>query len=327
MKIDIFAHILPEKYFDRLSKGANAGTDFSHLNYWVSKNRGLSDIEVRLRVMDRYPDVSQVLTLIAPPLETLVSPGEAVELAKLANDEMAELVALYPDKFLTAVACLPLNDIDEALREAERALSELHFRGIQVFTNINGKPMDASEFRPLYGMMAKHDLPIWIHPWDSPILSRSIYKDFPESEQGLMRVALWALGWPFDTSLAMIRLAASGIFDDHPDIKFITHHCGGLVPFLERRIAQGPRHGGLKHLSKFYLDTALNGNTSALMCGYGIFGPDRLLFGTDMPQGSGGSGYGATLNTIRAIEGMDIPDGDKDKIFERNAIELLKLPI
>ena len=128
MKIDVFPHILPKKYFEELRKKAE-GVDFSELSGWVIKNRALSDMDTRLRLMDRYPDVVQVLTVATPPLETLVSPSDAVELAKIANDEMAELVVKYPDKFVAAVACLPLNDIDAAIEEADRAIVELKLKG------------------------------------------------------------------------------------------------------------------------------------------------------------------------------------------------------
>ncbi len=77
----------------------------------------------------------------------------------------------------------------------------------------------------------------------------------------------------------------------------------------------------------FYNDTAIYGNTPALMCAYDFFGADHLLFGTDAPLGPSGKGYGYTLETIRAIERMDVPASDKDKIFLDNACRLLRLPL
>ena len=143
MKIDVFAHILPQKYFTLLQQKARPGLDFSR----EAANRANTQIDVRLRVMDRYPDVVQVLTVSQPPVETAVKPSEAVELAQMANDELAELVARYPDKFIAAVACLPLNDIDAALKEADRAINELKFRGVQIYSNINGETLDSTEIQ------------------------------------------------------------------------------------------------------------------------------------------------------------------------------------
>lgn len=311
MKIDIFAHILPEKYLAALLEKVKPGLEFREKG-----NRANCEIDVRLRLMDRYPDVLQVLTVSLPPVETLVPPGDAVELAKIANDELAELVGRYPDKFYTAVACLPLNDMDAALEETDRAINELGLRGVQIFTNINGEPLDLPKFRPLYEKMASYDLPIWIHPW--------IDRSQPRRET--------LVDLDYETAVAMLTLVSAGVFQDYPNIKFITHHCGGIIPILEGRLrwiepvipGEGSVINLVDHLRKFYGDTAVSGSTAALMCGYAFFGADQILFGTDAPLGPPG---GLTLETIRSVERMDIPDTDKDKIFERNAVKLLRVAI
>ena len=91
MKIDIFSHILPKRYLMALTKKAIVSSEFKE-----KKNRANTEIDIRLRLMDRYPDVIQVLTVSLPPLETLVSPSDAAGLAKIANDELAELVTNCP---------------------------------------------------------------------------------------------------------------------------------------------------------------------------------------------------------------------------------------
>lgn len=314
MKIDIFSHILPERYLAAFIEKAKPGARFSE-----ARNRANCEIDVRLRLMNRYPDVLQVLTVSRPPLETHVTPGDAVELARIANDELAELVTRYPDKFIAAVACLPLQDMDAALEEADRAITQLNLRGVQIFTNINGETLDLPKFRPLYEKMANYDLPIWIHPDTDP--------DTPSKHLNPV------FGWPYETALAMFRLVMAGIFQDYPDIKFITHHCGGVVPYLGHRLkwmfspgveAERTARNPIEHFRKFYNDTAVCGSTAALMCGYDFFGADHLLFGTDAPLGPG---FGLTLETIRSIEKMGIPDIDKEKIFEQNAVKLLRLAI
>ncbi len=310
MKIDVFAHILPEKFLEAAVKKVKRGIDTSGMGY--PYNRALRDVDIRLRVMDRHPDVVQVLSVAnVPSLEKQVSPSDAIDLARMANDEMAELVVKYPDKFIAAVACLPLINIDAAIKEADRTITEMHFRGVQIFTNIGGEPLDAPKFKPLWERMAHHDLPIWIHPVDAPT---------PATGVSLAGNPAASWGWPFETTVAMGCLIKAGVFEDYPNIKFITHHCGGLVPYQEGR-------SRLPNWRKFYNDTALWGNTAGLMCGYAFFGVDHILFGTDAPLGSVRAGYGRTLETIRAIERMDISDIDKDKIFFDNAFNLLKLAV
>jgi len=316
MKIDIFSHFMPEKYLKLLRDRAKPDADVSELGQWVDSNPALTQVDMRLRVMERYPDVLQVLTMATPPLETVVGESDAIELARLGNDEMARLVSTYPNRFVAAVACLPLSDVAESMQETERAITKLNFRGIQVFTNINGEGLNEPKFRPLLEMMARYDLPIWIHPWDLPQSTVS-----PHSRQWLKGPhVLHGLRWPFETSVTMVRLVESGVFEEFPGIKFITHHCGGMIPFF------GDRIGGAPGLKNFYNDTALYGSTPALMCGLAWFGCDKILFGTDMPLGASKSGsYGRTLDTIESIQRMDISEGDREKIFSGNARRLLKL--
>ena len=324
MKIDMFSHFLPKKYVEALGKKGKKAEEWVRI--W-SGQPALAQIDIRFRVMDMSPDVRQVLTMATPPLETLVTSKEAIELAKIANDEMAEVVTKYPNKFLAAAACLPLNDIDAAIKEADRAVTQLHLRGIQIFTNINGEPLDSPKFKPLYKRMAQHDLPIWIHPWLHPKPAAGELNTNPAE----------GVSWPFETSIAMGCLAQSGVFEDCPNIKFITHHCGGTISFFSRRIAMSSRWREevtgeqrmkiVGNFRKFYADTAVYGNTAALMCGYAYFGADHMIFGTDMPLAGGESstGYTGTLETIRSVEQMNIPTMDKDKIFEENAKRLLRL--
>jgi len=248
------------------------------------------------------------------PLEKFVSPKDAVELSRIANDELADLVLNYPDRFFGAVACLPMNDMDAALEEADRAITRLRLKGVQIYSRINGEPLDAPKFKPLYEKMAGYDLPIWIHPTPNEKL---------DNDFGIF-------SWPFETTSAMLRLVRSGVFADYPNIKFIVHHAGAMVPFFAERIrwvmslVPQPHPNIHEHFHKFYNDTAVYGNTSALMCAYDYFGADHLLFGTDAPLGPR---WGMVEDTIASIERMAIPDADKEKILKKNAVDLFKLAL
>jgi predicted TIM-barrel fold metal-dependent hydrolase len=312
MKIDIFAHILPPKYLAAYGKLNPAVMEQIEV-----KNRGVIDLETRLRAMDRYPDVLQVLTISQPPLEKFVNPPDAVELARTGNDELAELVERYPDRFAGAVACLPMNDVDASLREAERAIRQLNMKGVQIYSRVHGETLDNPKFKPLYKLMALLNMPIWIHPTTDADLDTG----------GI-------LGWPFETSAAMYRLVLSGVFNDNPDIKFITHHAGGMISFYERRLRwllyRSRVPDGIKdpveHFRKFYNDTALYGCTAGLMCAYAFFGPRRLLYGTDAPLGPRFE-YGLTEETIESIQKMTIPEDEKEMILGGNAREILSLSV
>lgn len=333
MKIDIFPHFLPSKYKEAVVKKANPYFSSAWWDKVLDGTPALFDLDVRLRLMDRHEGLGEVLTVSAPPVEEIADPETAGYLSKLANDGLAELVLKYPDKFLAAVACLPMNDVDAALKETDRAIKDLKLKGVQLYTPINGKPLDSAEFMPLYEKMAEYDLPIWIHPNKSPNIPDYTNEEY--SKYGVFQL----FSWPFETTVAMTRLVFSGILEKYPRIKFITHHGGAMVPFFDHRIIEAQKYtkAHLKRnygqtLSKhpieyyhmFYADTAVSGSTPALMCAYAFFGAERILFGTDVPY-DGEDGDIFTKVTIKSIEDMKIPKHEKDMIFEGNAKRLLHL--
>lgn len=299
----------------------------------------LTDLDLRFRIMDRYGDYVQVLTLSSPPIEAMGTPEETPELARLANDGMAQLVEKYPDRFPGFVASLPMNNPEAALREMDRAVTGLGATGVQIFSNVNGRPLDEAEFQPLFAGMAAFNLPVWLHPARSP--------DFPDyqTEKRSRYDFWWVFGWPYETTIAMGRLVFSGIFDQHPDLMIIAHHLGAMIPFFEERAGSGLdqlgsrtedpddavalgrlRRRPLDYFRLFYGDTALFGARPGLECGLAFFGADHILFGTDMPfDPEKGPGY--IRETIRCLEEMRASSEEKAKIYEGNARRLLKLKL
>ncbi|HEX5108405.1 MAG TPA: amidohydrolase family protein, partial [Vicinamibacterales bacterium] len=320
-------------FFDRYIAGGGGGKDIGKrvVNIPVAV-----DLDHRFRVMDEFGDFRQVITLPTPPLEVFAPPHQSPEVARAANDGLAELVAKHPDRFIAFAASLPLNNFDACLREAERALDELGARGVMLYSNAAGVALDAPELKPLFAEMARRDLPIWLHP-----IRDAAFADYQSETQSLYEI-WWTFGWPYETSVAMARLVFSGVFDRHPDIKIITHHMGGMVPYFEGRVGHGWDQLGkrtsdrdygslLKSMKKrpveyfhqFYADTALFGATAATRCGLDFFGADRVLFATDMPFDPMPGLY--ARETIRIIDGLDITADERDRIYHRNAMRLLKL--
>jgi predicted TIM-barrel fold metal-dependent hydrolase len=333
MKIDIFPHFLPGKYIDELRKRANQRFYAATWDRVISSTPALFDLDTRLRLIEKHEGLRQVLTLSAPPVELIADPQDAAYLSKIANDELAELVAKYPDKFITAVACLPMNNMDAALNEADRAIKDLKFKGVQVFTPVDGQPLDLPEFIPLYQEMVKHDLPIWIHPTRSPAIPD--YRGEDSSKYNIYQ----QFGWLFETSAAMSRLIFSGILEKYPNLKFMTHHCGAMIPYFEHRIITGQDYAQQRLKAKhqenltkhpidyyrmFYVDTANSVNTSGLMCAHKFYGADHILFGTDAPYDSEDGGR-LTRELIGFIEAAAISAEDKELIFAGNARRLLHL--
>ncbi len=331
MKIDMYAHVFPTKYKEAFYKRLSLTTPGSKSRQHEAE-QALWDMDFRRQMVDQYHDLVQVLSVSLPLLEILPSSKDAAEVARIGNDELAEIIAKYPRQFIAGVATLPLTDMDAALNETDRAINELGFKGVLISSNIKGKPLDSPEFMPLYQKMADYDLPIWIHPQSHPAMPG--YDLEERSQYGIAE----AFGWPYETTVAMARLSCSGVLEKYPDLKFITHHCGGMASFYGQRLNSFNRRTvlaeGGEQLSKaptdylrmFYNDTVVNGNTPSLMCSYAFFGVEHLVFGTDVPFGPE-HGHMFIRNTIRAVEQMDIPDADKKKIFEDNARKLLHLPL
>jgi predicted TIM-barrel fold metal-dependent hydrolase len=287
--------------------------------------------------MDRFEGYEQVLSIATPPIEVYASPRDAVDLARRANDGMAELVRKYPHRFPGFVASLPLNDPDQALGETHRAVGELGARGIQLFSNICGKPLVAPEFLPLFDAMAGFDLPIWLHPYRGADIPDYTSEDRSEYE------IWWTFGWPYETSVAMARIVFAGLFDKHPDLNIITHHMGAMAPYFEGRLGPGWDQLGartsdrdytqvLKRLKKrpidyfrmFYADTALFGAYDATVCGLTFFKPDHVLFASDSPfDPEKGPMY--IRETIAIIDRLPIAAEERAAIYHGNALRLLKL--
>src|SRR3990172_1136982 len=183
MKIDIFCHIFPKSFSDRMLAMSERA---AYMQKRVREIPVMTDLDLRFRVMDQFPGYQQVFCLASPPLEVIGDPKTS------------------PD----------------------RAIRQLGARGVQIFSNVNGRPLDEPEFRPLFERMAAHDLPIWMHP------SRPVtFADYPVEKKSKYEM-WWVFGWPYETSIAMARIAFTGIFDAFPNLKIITHHTGGMAPYF-----------------------------------------------------------------------------------------------
>src|SRR5262245_31868850 len=149
-KIDIFPHIFPFAYFERMKALAEAHPALAgQIKRWLHIPV-LWDLDARMKMMKRFPGYQQELTLSMHPIEFLAGPDASPELARLANDGMAEIVERHPDLFPAFVASLPMNNIPAALEEMDRAIGSLGARGVQIFTNVNGRPLDEPEFFPVF---------------------------------------------------------------------------------------------------------------------------------------------------------------------------------
>jgi len=334
--IDAFNHFFPKRLWDKMLVAEGAARDIG------KRMRGVPciyDLDERFRVMDMFRDknYTQILSLGMPPLEALGSPAETAEYAKLGNDGLAELIDKYPDRFAGYVASLPMNAPDLAAKEAERAFTRAHANGLQIYSNVNGAPLDEPQFFPVFELAAKYDKPVLLHP--SRTADMADYRTESKSRYEIW----WTFGWPYETSAAMARMVFSGMMDRLPNLKVLAHHMGAMVPYFEGRVGPGWDQLGkrtsdedltlvLKRLKKrpfdyfkdFYADTAVFGSRPATLCGLDFYPTEQVLFASDSPfDPERGPGY--IRDTIKVLESIEMPDEKRDAICFRNAQRLFKL--
>lgn len=334
--IDAHTHIMPPEYFE-LYKTRTKNADMLKRMLGI---RVLYNLDERIQMMRQWPQYKQILTLSLPPIEQTAGPDQAPMLARAANDGMAEIVAQHPNLFPGFVAALPMNNVPEALIEIDRAVGKLGAVGVQIMTNVNGKPLDDPDFLPFFERIAALDLPVWLHPFRNP--SYPDYAGEPKSKYEIWQV----FGWPFETSVAMARIVFSKLLFRFPTLKIITHHLGGMVPFFEGRVgplwdqlgsrtadedyeallasftARGERPVDL--FRKFYGDTAISGSRSAIRCGLDFFGSDHVLFASDSPFDPE-KGPGFIRDTIEAINSLKLSTSERDDIYFGNIQRLCRL--
>ena len=329
--IDIYCHIFPDRFYEEMTRTA---PQLGNIGKRLRGVKKLFDLDERFREMDQFGDYRQIISLPNPPLEDITTPENGVMLARVGNDAMAELCARHPQRFPGFAAAVCLTDVEGSVREAERAVKDLKARGVQIFTNIAGKPLDLPEFDLFFAKMAALDLPVWLHP-----ARTSSMPDYA-SEQKSRFEMWWCFGWPYETSVAMVRMVLCGLFDRHPNLKIITHHLGGMIPYYDGRVGPGlevlgSRTGDedyskvlaslkrphMDYLREFYGDTALfGGGIHAVRCGLSFFGAEHVVFATDTP-------LGPIKPTIDVINELEIDPAARAKIFSGNATRLLKLAI
>src|SRR5882672_10384720 len=327
--VDIYCHIAPEKFFQEMNRIA------PRLGNIAARLRGvkkLFDLDERFREMDQLGDYREIVSLPNPPIEDFATGDIGLNLARIGNDAMAELCARHPARFPTFVAALSMTDVEGSVQEARRAVKELGAGGVQIFTSVAGQPLDDKAFEPIFATMAELDLPIWLHPARTASMP-----DYPAEKKSRFEM-WWCFHWPYETSVAMVRMVFSGLLDRYPKLKIITHHLGGMIPYYDGRVGPGLKVLGqrtsdedyskilpslkrphMDYLHDFYGDTAMfGGGVPATRCGLEFFGADHVVFATDAP-------LGPIAPTIATVNKLELAPGDQRKLFCGNAEKLMNM--
>ncbi len=320
MKIDMHAHFYPKRYLDTLQQLTEGdATPWAQgvrkmLNAKIAPNRRMVDIHAHLEDMDRAGVDMEVLSLSMPhvyfdDLDT------AVELAKITNNEIAEICAQHPTRF-KGFAVLPLPHMDATLAELDRAMNTLGLHGVTLGANIKGRHLDEEAFLPLYQELDHQRTALFLHPMIPPAVEEMA--DYNMSA---------AVGFLVDSTLATLRLAYRGVFEENPHLNCIVPHLGAVLPYAWDRIetsyhsrpeaqtyiAKPPTD----YLSRLYYDSA-NFHLPAWHCMMETVGVEQIVLGSDYPFA-----LGSKERAIECIEALDITPAQRELIYCGNAQQLL----
>lgn len=323
-KFDLHTHYYPPIYFDKIRElPSEFSFDKSPSGQTIITYRGarffgvtpaMTDVAKRLEDMDRVGIDVEVVSLSTPNV-FFTDAAHQPEIARIVNDAYAELIAQHPTRF-KAFASIPMDDPDAALKELNRAIDELKMNGVILLSNIGGKPLTSPEYRPFFSEANARKLCILLHPM------------LPANTDPFREYVLGPLvGFMFDTTLAVARMCFDGMLKDFPDIRWIVGHLGGAVPYLMERLDNGWRDFvecrakidelPSVYLKRLYYDT-VNFNPHMLMMARNMLGSDHMVMGSDYPHL-----LGSIDRAVSSIEGLDIPDEEKRRIFEGTALSIL----
>ena len=278
-------------------------------------------------VLDAHRKAGVAVSVITNAAHYLRGKSEKDELkaVKRWTDYAAEIQNQHKGMLYGFATILPCGG-KEQVKEAERAIRELGLKGIMIHSNHKGHYPDDDEARPFWELVQDLDVPVFIHP---------PHVGFGEERVREYRLAS-SVGRPADLCLALARLIVRGILEDFPRVKLVSSHGGGGICevigrmnyayelqdecyFLGSYTPMKIKHEPGYYLKKLYLDTATYHLPATRMV-LETVGADHVLYGSDAPPLTS-----LKPRAIKMIEDLGLSPQDKEKVFWRNAAELLKL--
>jgi aminocarboxymuconate-semialdehyde decarboxylase len=326
MIIDMHSHIFVEGSFERLSEEARrlrpqivSGTGGKFLFAIDGKThgpvlRGLFDIESRIRDMDNERIDIQAISPVPFTLFHQVNDETADEICQAQNDAISSTAKEHSDRF-APLACVPLQNVNMATEELERAVKNLGMKGIEIGSNVKGANLDSRELWPFYERVEALDVPMIVHPIDVAGAER-LEKYYLSN----------LIGNPTETSIAIASIILGGVLEDFPHLKICFVHAGGFIPYQIGRIEHGYKvrqetgasiqKSPSEYLKKIYFDTITH-DPAALLFLISRMGGSRVLLGTDYPFDMG------DRSSVSTLKALPIGPDEKESILGRNAATLL----
>jgi aminocarboxymuconate-semialdehyde decarboxylase len=308
-KFDLHTHILPppEKLPDFVARTGEPG--------WVRVERhgccgarlmrdgrvfreiqsNCWDPAERMREMDGVPAAAggpvrmQVLSTVPVMFSYWARGADALDLSRVLNDHIAEVVAVYPSRF-AGLGTVPMQDPDLACRELERCVRDLGLRGVQIGSHVNAWNLDEAALFPVFERAASLGAAVFVHPWEMM------------GQEAMPKYWLpWLVGMPAETSRAVCSMIFGGVFERLPSLRVCFAHGGGSFPHTIGRIAHGHecrpdlcavdnrvnprayvRDPATGRPARFYVDSLVH-DAGALRYVLEVMGVERVALGSDYP--------------------------------------------
>lgn len=330
MKIDLHTHILPENWPDlreRYGCGGflqieHTGTGCARLVIDGQLFRDVEDTtwDPRRRLVDcdaTGVDV-QVLSTVPVMFCYWAQPEHAYDLSRLLNDHLAEVVRAYPRRFV-GLGTLPMQSPDRAIRELERCVNELGFRGVEIGSHVGEWNLDHPSVFPVLEAAQELDAAVFVHPWD--MMGRERMSKY---------WLLWLVSMPAETALAICSVIFGGVLDRLPRLKLCFAHGGGAFPGTVGRIEHGHRvrpdlcalhtkQSPRSYLGRFYVDSLVH-DADMLRQIIKLMGPQRVALGSDYPFPLGEAEPGRLIQSLN-----DLDPATKEQLLSGTALDFLGL--
>lgn len=269
------------------------------------------DADVREKEMDETNVDMQVLSTIPVLFNYWAKAKDGLETSRFFNDHIADTVSKNTKRFI-GIGTVPLQDVDMAIAEMERCITELKMPGLEIGSNINGENLSNKKFFPFYKRAEELGCALFVHPWEMM------------GEQQMQKYWLpWLVGMPAETSRAICSMIFGAVLQTFPRLRVAFAHGGGSFPLTIGRIEHGfnvrpdlvavdnainPRD----YIGKYWIDSLVH-DDKAMRYIIDVMGEDKICLGSDYPFPLGEHVPG------KLIEEMNFKTALKEKLLYKNA--------
>jgi aminocarboxymuconate-semialdehyde decarboxylase len=328
--IDSHFHWYPRSIYERLADQAGyprAVRVEDGFTYWYAEdemggNRGRIwlDLEGGFAASDAASGVETTVVNTTGTFAGLLDQlprRDAVEVARLYNDEVAKMQQLHPGRFY-GTASVPLQDTDEAISIAEHAIGQLGLYAINLPSVTRDEPIDVPRLEAFYARVEELGVPIIIHPTDV------VFGSVLEGYDGAMNLTIGRL---LDSSITVLRLIFSGIMARYPRLRIVQTHAGALLPYqagrTDKNVYKSKKITSLPHtpseyLKQIFVDTVAPQELT-IQTALQFYGPLNVMYGTDFP-------CWMPDKAMRIIRGAELTSEELERVLHRNAELVFKLP-